>query len=149
MNILNLIEKKQIILFFGFLLFGCGNIGVSTGGSTAPNDARPTTTQISQGQLAGQNGKTVSGSALIFQGSASGSFILRLEGITTPQEQALTIKIYANPSGLVATFQLRSTTGNQNYSFTNSDTGVNFTSVYIFSTQNNQNYGTAQFVTSP
>jgi hypothetical protein len=124
---------------------GCGMISTDgTGGSTAPNDARPTSTPLKQAQIMGQNGKSASGTASVFF-SGSGAYIIRLEGISVTSESGLAVQVYATPGGRIGNFQLRATSGSQNYSLSNSVNGLTFNSVAIYSSVNNINYGSAVF----
>jgi hypothetical protein len=131
------------------ILTGCGGIKLGSGSSTEPNDTRPSGNPIVQAQLTSQNGKTVSGAALIFASVDSSSgvtgYTLRLEGISVPAASALIIKVNASPAGQVASIQLRSNTGSQNYSLGSVQYGSTFSSVYIYSSTENINYAAALF----
>ena len=76
-------------------LTGCSDIGLSTGSSPAPNEARPSGKALSQGQFSGLNGKTVTGGALIFLSGSS--YILRIEGLTG-SSQALSSVVFDESS---------------------------------------------------
>jgi hypothetical protein len=123
--------------------YGCGGLNVTVGSASSPNDLRPTSTVVAQGQFAGQNGKTVAGTALIFSPGNS-TYIARLEGVSIPADSGLVVQVYADPGGKVASFTLRAATGSQNYTFTSTTTGLTFNNVYIFSIPTNINYGVAQ-----
>jgi hypothetical protein len=119
---------------------GCSGIDIGIGGGSAPNDARPTTNPLVQGAFTSQNGKTVTGTAAIFNVGTS-SYILRLEGISTPVESGLQVQLYNSASQ--NNFSLKDYTGSQNYAFTNSNSNVIFSSVAIYSTLTNMSYGSA------
>lgn len=120
---------------------GCGDISV--GGGTGSNDPRPTGRVLYQGQFSSQNGKSVSGTALIFYSTTAGSYTIRLEGLTAPSE-TLQVTVFASPGGQVATFPLRSSSGSMNYTYSGGTAGMVFNSVNIYSSQYAINYGTAQ-----
>jgi hypothetical protein len=138
------LKKIAALLCLGSLA-GCGGINLNTGSSPAPNDTRPSGSPLVQAALTSQNGKTVSGSAMIFF-SGTSSYTLRLEGISIPQETGLQILVYATPGGKISTQSLRSTSGSQNYTISNSAIGLTFNNIYIYSTQTNTNYASALFI---
>lgn len=123
------------------LIWGTQGCGLNIG-TTSPNDPRPTGTLLAQGQFASQNGKSVSGSALVFSQSGT-SYIVRLEGISTPSESGLYVRVYTANSGQVSNLSLTATSGSQNYYFTSTETSPTFKSVYIFSVPSNIAYGLA------
>jgi hypothetical protein len=131
-----------------FLLnVNCADIGIGFGPSGPPNDATPTGTVLRQGQFSGLNGKTASGAAIFYSGNGAGNYILRLEGVSFPEETGLSIRIYS-ASQLVSTLQLRYSSGSQNYTLSGIGSQLNFSiygqiSVYIFSSVNNKNYALA------
>ena len=121
-------------------LMSCSGVNITTGGGSAPNDVRPTNLPLVQGVFTGQNGKTVTGTAVIFNVSAS-NYVLRLEGISTPAEGGLQVQLYTSDGQ--SNFSLRASGGSQNYTFSSTDPNVLFSSVSIFSTPNNLSYGSA------
>lgn len=149
------LNSKMIIKFsllLALILAGCSNIdGISLGGGTggSSNDARPSGNPLSQGQFFGQNSETVSGSALVFASTTTANtYILRLEGLTTPVEGGLQVQVYGNgPTNPAYTTTLKANSGNQNYTF-NGIAGIKFSNVYIYSTSKQVNYGSAQLIST-
>jgi hypothetical protein len=139
---------NRLLLSFIFLLnLNCADIGIGLGPSGPPNDATPSGTLLRQSQFNGLNGKTASGAAIFYSGNGAGNYILRLEGVSFPEETGLAIRVYS-ASQLVSTLQLRSSSGSQNYTLSGVGTQLNFSiygqiSVYIFSNVNNKNYALA------
>ncbi|MEO5969391.1 MAG: hypothetical protein ABIQ95_05650 [Bdellovibrionia bacterium] len=123
----------------GPILTCCSGIGIGLG-TNVPSDVSPTNLPMAQGFFTGQNGKTVTGNALVFS-TGLPNFILRLEGITTPAELGLQIQLVGSDGQ--TNFALRAYGGNQNYTFTSANPGVVFSRVYIHSTLTNMPYGTA------
>jgi hypothetical protein len=139
-NRINSRLSKRTLLFGAFIfLIGCGEL---TGGTTvAPNDPIPAGTINKQGQFFSQGGQTVTGSAIIYLSGSS--YVLRLEGIQTPEETGLQVRINTTLQSPAFTFSLKGTSGNQNYAFTGPGQAT-IMSVNIFSTLSNKNYGAAQ-----
>lgn len=127
-------------------LVGCGEIGL---GNRSPNDPKPTGTIVAQGNLTGQSGQTASGSAFVYQ-TGSASFVVRLEGVTLPEESGLRVIVSVN-SDEKLNASLRSSSGTQNYSMTVSTLPATFDYVAIRSTQSNPDvdYAKALFSTVP
>jgi len=123
------------------LLMFLTHCGLHAGTGVAPNDPTPSGQILKQGQFFSQSGQTVTGSAVIYLSGSS--YILRLEGISTPSEAGLQVRIDGNPGGVVFTSALSATSGNQNYPFSGG-VGVTFKAVDIYSTLNSVNYGSAQ-----
>jgi hypothetical protein len=134
-----------IFSFVSIFFIHCGGISIGVGGSSSPNDPRPTNaTLVKQTTFSSQNGKTVSGAVYIFSSNTS-SYILRLESLSAPSEGGLFIQIYSTSGSMVLNVPLRTTSGNQNYSFTTSIANMTFAGVYIYSNINQMNYGAALF----
>jgi len=121
-------------------LMNCSGVNIGTGGGGTPNDVRPTNLPMVQGFFTGQNGKTVTGTAIIFSASSS-SYVLRLEGISTPSEGGLEVQLYTSDGQ--SNFSLRAWSGSQNYTFSGNNPNVVFSSVSIYSKSNNRSYGSA------
>ena len=124
------------------LLCNCGEVAVGGGGSGVFNDSRPNGAVVVQGQFEAQNNNpALTGQGIIFSAGASG-YIARLEGITLTWQSGLLVQVFSSSSGTPAvSTALRGASGNQNYSFTS--TSNSFSSLCIFSTQINRNYGCA------
>ena len=108
--------KNTVILLALLLatpcLLHCGKI--KWGGTTIPNDPAPTGNIVAQGEFTGLNGNTMNGTAEIYL-NTSGRFIIRLVGITVPNESGL--QVIGKADGReVYTSQLRFFNGSQNYS---------------------------------
>jgi hypothetical protein len=132
------------IAMLSFSLGGCGSINLGAGGSTSVlNDPIPEGSLRSQGNFTGQNGKTASGSVAVYQLSNSFSYVVRLQGITVPNETGLVVQVYGVPSTPLQTFVLRSSTGSQNYSLPNLGASTLFKSVVIYSQTANLSYAFA------
>jgi hypothetical protein len=128
------------ITSMGVILACCSGIGIGIGTSANPNDVRPTSQVMVQGSFTGLNGKTVTGNAMVFD-TGNLNYVLRLEGISTPAEGGLQVRLFG--SDRQHNFDLRAYSGSQNYSFTSTNTSVRFTDVSIFSTVTNMPYGSA------
>ena len=144
---MNLFEKFRFLIRIFSICVLCSCSGVSVGGgggggAALLNDSRPSGTVISQGQFEAQNGNpTLTGQGIIFSSGAS-SYIARLEGITLTWQTGLLVQVFPSSGGTPAvSTALKGATGNQNYSFS-SPIG-SFSSLCIFSTQTNRNYGCA------
>lgn len=125
------------------ILTRCGQVNVGLGPGASPNVPVPSGTPLYQAQFFGQNGKTVTGSAIIY--SSGYSYTLRLSGLTAPVENGLQVQVYATPGGKISTLSLQSSTGSQNYPLSGVSPNIVFNQVNIFSTLNNENYGSALF----
>jgi hypothetical protein len=140
-------NNKKAYLFnilpalLSFVFMRCG-LQLGTNGSISSNEPRPTGTPVSQGQFTGLNAKAVTGFALIFTPNGT-TYTLRLEGLDAPSETGLQVQVFsAHSSSPVFSTVLKSSLGNQNYSFT-AITGSTFTNVYIYSANSRTNYGAA------
>jgi hypothetical protein len=119
---------------------GCGQLKL---GVLQLNDPAPVGTIVAQGTFNGLNGKTVSGVAVIYRLTETGTHVIRLEGINTPAESGLLVR--ARQGGqVVFDTGLRSTRGTQNYSI-NITESAGWNSVTIHSTAANEDYATALF----
>ncbi len=134
----SLVLKLLLILATNSLSCGAVQSGNS---SSSLNDPRPTGPLMKQGQFGGQNGQSVSGSALIFNNGPP-NYIARLEGISTPNETGLQVWVMPLSGNALLIAPLHGFSGNQNYNFSTST--PTFTSVCIQSTQKNSFYGCAQ-----
>ncbi|MCM2277599.1 MAG: hypothetical protein NDJ89_05940 [Oligoflexia bacterium] len=89
--------------------------GIKVGGGSL-RDPVPNGTLVASGEFQGQNGKTVSGSALVYQ-TGQVSYVLRLSGVSFPAESGQQIFAVVGGSTLSA-IELRGNTGDQNYDIT-------------------------------
>ena len=143
-NFLQKLLGSVATIVFVLAQAGCGlDLNWTPGGSSTPNDPRPSGNVVVQGSFTGSSGQsTVTGTAIIF--STSNSYILRLEGLSVPSETGLTIQIYTSQSQV--NLNLTASTGNQNYSVNNLPiNATTFLSVSIWSTLKNQQYANAVF----
>src|SRR5689334_21696569 len=101
--IVNYSKRPILNLILVALSLFISSCGISAGSAVAPNDARPNGAILVQGQFFGQSGQTVTGSALIFTVGA-GSLVLRLEGLQTPEEVGLQVRLTGTPGGTIQTF---------------------------------------------
>ena len=71
--------------------------------------------------------------------------MVRLQGISTPQESGLKVSVVVNgvPPSSQPGYALRSSSGTQNYTFTSVPTSAAWTQVAIHSDPNNVDYGVA------
>lgn len=113
-------------------LSGCGTLP----SAVCSTDASPTSATLkAQGNFSGGG---VSGSVTVYDGG-SGTYLIRLTGLTAPNESGLYIKATASGS-TVMNYPLKSSCGNQNYTVSASGT---FQSVTIRSNTKNQDYSIA------
>ncbi len=120
------------------LLPGCNKINLN--GTTTPNDATPSAPILASGQLIGLNGKSVGGLAIAYNPS-SGANILRLSGITLPNETGM--QIIANVNGVdQAPVTVQYYSGSTNYTM-NVSGSTTWTLVTIHSTLTNLDYAQA------
>ncbi len=95
------------------LLPSCG--WLTLGGGTGGNDPRPSGTILSSGSFSGQNGSTVSGTAIIYRDSESLALTLRIEGLSI-SPSANTFRLIAEVNGTDDfSTNLTSVSGNKNY----------------------------------
>ncbi len=137
--------KVIIFLFFSFIvLTDCASgINIELGGGTGSNNPIPSGTPLYQGQLTALNGKSISGTVMIFTSTNNQyNFILRLDSLNAPHETGLFIKINASPNQQFNDLPLSSTSGSTNYTLTGVG-NANFTSVFIYSAINSMNYASA------
>lgn len=130
----------QFLLSLCFWLSSCGMTG---GSASVPNDPRPSGNPLVQGQVFGQNGQSASGTAFVFY--SQNVYILRFEGLSVPSVSGLVVQVFTASQGQVGNFNLKASSGNQNYQLTVQQLGIIFRSISIFSTQSNENYATALF----
>src|SRR5689334_8655746 len=116
------------LIAFTLALSSCSGLNIGLGGGSAPNDTAPKTSVLHQAVFTGLNGKTASGAAIFYNGTTVGNYILRLEGVSFPVEAGLIIQVNSG-SNTVSTFNLRSSSGSQNYQMTGIGTSINF-SIY-------------------
>lgn len=130
---------RLFLLAYGFvLLSSCGSISA---GSVSSNDPAPSGSIVAQGNFVGLNGKAVTGSVAIYN-LASGSFVVRLIGISVPAENGLQVAVVINGGVQQILSTLRSYTGTQNYSYSAGGV-VDWTNVSIHSPMANADYGMA------
>lgn len=118
------------------LLTACGIIPVGGG---ALNATAPSGTAIYQGTFTGNNSNSVSGTATVYEQSASG-YALYLNGLSAPSQSSLVV-ILSGCNGTPVDAGLQGTSGSQVYNFTASCN--TFSSVTIQSTSLNQSIGQA------
>ncbi|MFZ9596731.1 MAG: hypothetical protein ACO3A2_11740 [Bdellovibrionia bacterium] len=128
----------SFFLITSLSFFSCSGLEFGLGGGSGTlNDPRPSGILLASGPLVGQSGRTVTGTAAVFNTTGS-QFILRLEGLTLPSSDALAQIQLFGQLGLQNTFTLRSTSGSQNYTFTNTSLAITFSDVTLVSTATNQ-----------
>ena len=123
------------------LLPGCGSI--STGTTPVPDDPEPKGKVLFQASFTGLNGKTVSGVGAVYLSSVSGYNIIRLNGITMPDEAGLVMTAKANGE-TVYSAALRDNLGTQNFSTTLAIT-IRWNSLTIKSSITGDEYAAALF----
>ncbi|MGK5087244.1 hypothetical protein WDW86_06770 [Bdellovibrionota bacterium FG-2] len=128
------------LLFSCLVLQGCGQM--QTGTVPIPNDPLPKGTITAQAEFLGLNSQTASGVVVIYS-MDTGSWIVRLEGVSLPVESGLQLIPVAD-SETVGTTALRSSKGTQNYSLTLAST-PKWNKVRIHSTRTNTDYAEAIF----
>jgi len=132
----------MIIATLGALLGSCGAFPITLGGGTSStNDAVPSGVITAQGSFTSLNGKVVTGTAVIYFVS-SGNYIVRLNGISVPSENALQMVPVIDGTAQTPV-QLESDSGNQDYSVEYSGTPGHWNQVNIHSTIYNLDYGQA------
>lgn len=111
----------------------CG-CGLSLGQGTL-DDPTPSGSIVAQGSLAGENGRSVSGVASVWEqiGGSSCTYVLRLENLSAPSDSTLEVVPLVNGApGLSPSFAtLRSSSGTQNYTFTGVPCGSTWTQISI------------------
>lgn len=134
-------KRLAKLLILTLLLTSCGWVGIGSG--RGPQDPIPTGTLTVQGSFSTLvSGKEVTGGVSIYRVDGAGSYIVRLESLVAPAENALQIRVIADGSTLSPNAALRSTRGTMNYSFNAGNLAV-FQQVFVYSTANNQDYGLA------
>lgn len=133
--------KKIIVFAYILALLGCGAIkkGDSSSGTSCPNEETPSGTVQSQGTFSGVNNQTVSGIARIY--ISSGTFVLRIESITFPQETGLQL-VAQTSTGATNSLSVKCMSGNQNYPLS-AEAGSVWSSITLKSITKNMDYGTA------
>jgi len=93
---------------------GCGKIGL--GGGAAVSEPVPSGTRVAQGVLQGQNGASVSGSAVVYL--TDSGYVLRLQSlsISDTNETGFRLRAATSVSASAFTTTLRRSSGDQNYS---------------------------------
>lgn len=138
--------RKDILLAIAALLLGshCGEMGTSGG---TFNEPAPSGTVVAQGTLESRNQKAVSGGASVYLQS-SGTYVLRLEGISVPTTVTLQAVLYSNSTKYVQQL-LKSSQGSMNYTFSVADASrPTWSYVSIFSPSENIDYGKAILIAS-
>ena len=123
------------------MLTGCG---LKAGGGSL-NDLAPNDPQISQGAFSGQNGQTVTGTAILYSADPSNplSYIVRLDGLTMTAQSASNLNLVIDIGGTRVTFAaLRGTSGSQNYSYVASSSST-VNSIVITNAATQQDFATA------
>ncbi|MGZ3689681.1 MAG: hypothetical protein ACXWPM_13035 [Bdellovibrionota bacterium] len=120
----------------------CGLIGL--GGGTG-NDVAPTGTIVAQGPFQSSlAGKTVSGTALVYNVTATGQFVIRLQSMSITADSGLQVQVQADSQ--ILTYSLKDFTGNMNYTSTATGTVSSWSNVTIKNPSlpsNGNIYGTA------
>ena len=115
----NRTTSARISLFLfalvSMLTQACGD--VSYGPALPPKDPVPTGKLVAQGSFVGKNGKTVSGTAAIYNVDGSNSYVARVEDLAAPSESNLYLVATANGQDVMTAY-LRALNGTQNYTFT-------------------------------
>ncbi len=119
-------------LLMGVLSQACG---ILPAGSATGTDPIPNGTVIKRGNFSGLNGRTVTGSVSIFQLASNGTHVIRLEGISVPQEGPFLVVGTSSSSATLYAAQLRFTSGNQNY-YTTVQSPTTWDSIWIRSSTN-------------
>ena len=130
---------------FALCLLACGQAGSGTYNDPAPTNA----TLLAQAQIVSQNGYSpLSGSGFVYQLGPS-SYLARLQGLSMTWETGLQVRVFPTSSMTPIIFSLKGNSGSQNYPFTATLTSTSrlglFSSLCIFSTTTNKNYGCALF----
>jgi hypothetical protein len=112
-------------------------------GGAILNEPEPSGDIVAQGSFTSLNGRSVTGTATVYR-QATGAYVLRLGGVSTPEEIGLSIILTYNGS-LSSTTPLRSYTGSQNYSLS-LPSATEFNRVTIRSTSANLDYGQALLI---
>ncbi len=121
---------------------GCGAFPLGTG--AAPNDPVPVGQLVAQGVFSTVvAAKPVTGTVTILKEPTDGSYVIRLESLSAPDESGLQLIGVAGTT-TVFSRSLRAITGNQNYA-TGLTSSLTWSSVSIRNILDpNQNYATAQ-----
>ena len=121
-------------LLCSFLSHSCAPVSTAT----SLSEAAPTGTVVAQGSLSGQNQASVSGSIYLYESGTEGSYALRVEAFSAPDESGLYFEVMANTlsntTEKIAQLSAKSTAGDQNYFFS-SESVVSFVSVRLISSQ--------------
>ena len=127
-----------------FVVWGVLLLSFSCGlkpGSNSANDPAPSYPIVKQGTFIGQNGRQVSGGAIVYNPSGS-DYIFRLAGISTPEEGGLQVRAVTQGGTNILVATLRASSGNQNYYYTAGGATV-WSQVVIYSGTNSIEYGLA------
>lgn len=130
------------------LLSGCGVIG--SGSGVVPRDAIPQGTIKFTGNFAGQRGRTVTGIVSVYLGTCASNdcqWVVRIAGISTPQELPLQLIPSASGTPSPTQYSLRTYQGDQNYVFTAPSSTV-WSNLRIYSAPNLYDIGTANLIQS-
>ena len=114
-------------------LLSCGQI---TLGGAVGNDAEPSGRIVAQGTLVGQNGRSVSGTAVVYRTTCSTAycdFVVRLQNLNTPTDATLLLIPVVNGAATLApsSYTLRSYSGTSNYSFSQGTTTMSWSQIII------------------
>lgn len=117
----------------------CGEVKLSKNRTSA--DVTPTGILISQGTFTAESGSSLTGIAQMYLATDNSQYIIRIQGLSAPNETGLQLTGTANGTVTYQT-DLRSSTGDTNYETGIAPT-VSWNSVTIRSVPKNQNFGTA------
>jgi hypothetical protein len=131
-----------IIAVSSITLSGCPGVQLGGGPLNEPPPSSGYATIISSAQFNGENGGSDSGNAVLYSTTA-GTFIVRLSGISAPNENGLQVHVFAGGANVFRQ-ALRSISGNQNYEFAIA-TPFSWDYVAIYSTRFNFDYAKAHF----
>jgi hypothetical protein len=148
------IYLKTFSLSTGLLLIlsACGVLSLGTG--TPPNDPVPTGVVVYQAPFTALN-KPVTGVVSVYRSGCYDSgnciYVVRLQGITTPQESNILVIPTLNGTQALTPSQytLRASSGNQNYTFTGVAASSSWTQVTLHpgaSPAGQNDYATATLV---
>jgi hypothetical protein len=134
-----MIIKKFNLIGVSLVLTACGIIPLGQG---TPNDAVPSGTIVTQATINSLVAdKSVTGNATIY--NSAGTFILRLETLSAPNETGLLVMVNLIDGSNALRASLRAISGNQNYTI--GSIAGSFANAQIYSTSAQTVYGQANF----
>jgi len=140
--ILMVFSNQQRVFLLSLALTACG---IPLGTNTS-NDRVPNGINISNCSMDGPGTGTTKASAFAKIYDSNGTFILRLESVSAPDEVGLQVQVKTSGSQNALAATLKSTTGNQNYTITSSGP---FATVVIYSTAAQTAYGECSLIPVP